>query len=542
MKRSDPGGFWLLLIGLLVLAPSIWLESSLTGGDEHRVSFRTALETQQADQWLVPTYESEPRLRKPPLFYWVLTATSKIFGPSLFHLRFWGVLCGALLAVFTARWGFRQFSADPVLTFVIVISCLGMATESRRAMLDIPMTLFLLLSLERWSQSLKKGHGRDAIVAGVYLAIAALIKPPALYFAATGMLTMAVLQTRESGVSLAMKRIAGFVLFLISFSILFLPWWAYVQSAYPELLQERLAEQVNRREFSLFHPESVPSLLGGWLGLAAPWSLALIFAVFKFLRRPQEGSPYPERWLVVWLLISTIPFLFMKTFERYLIPLLPAFAILISTYLDSLDRRILKQHLLVAATITAIPALFVGAFVGWFAMPMLTVLTVLILLILWRFSAQGDAVNSALSTALCWSFCLGILLPTIGIGEGPPLSAEIRSSPIYQVGERHLPMLDVHVGRPIPDLSNDQKSLSQLPEETCYLIIAEADLAGLKQHLTQLSREYEILQRFGVFRSRKIFTRFSRSDATEEDWQNAFASRSLEGLKKPCMVIEVKPL
>ena len=302
MKRSDPGGFWLLLIGLLVLAPSIWLESSLTGGDEHRISFRTALETQQAEQWLVPTYEGEPRLRKPPLFYWVLTATSETLGPTLFHFRFWGVLCGALLAVFTARWGFRQFSADPVLTFVIVISCLGLATESRRAMLDIPMTLFLLLSLERWGQCMKQGHGRDALAAGAFLAIAALIKPPALYFAGTGMLTMAVLQARKSGISLAMRRIGGFALFLISFSILFLPWWVYVQSAYPELLRERLVEQVNSRELSFFHPESVPSLLGGWLGLVAPWSFALIFATIKILRRRPEGNAYPERWLVVWLM------------------------------------------------------------------------------------------------------------------------------------------------------------------------------------------------------------------------------------------------
>jgi len=336
MKRSDPGGFWLLLLGLLVLLPSIWKETSITGGDEHRISFRTALETRDADQWLIPTYEGEPRLRKPPLLYWVLTATAEFLGPSLFNFRIWGVLCGALLAIFTARWGQRLFSADPVLTFVILISCLGLATESRRAMLDIPMALFLVLALERWGNCMKDARGRDAVFAGLYLAIAALIKPTAIYFFAAAIPVMAWLQPREKGLVLAAKRLSGLPLMLATFCLLFLPWWLYVYSIYPDLLQSRLDEQVQNREISFLRWDSIPPLIGGWLGLVAPWSFALIFAVLRFLRRPEEGTNPPERWLAVWVVIASVPFLFMKTFERYLIPLLPAFAILISTYLDSL--------------------------------------------------------------------------------------------------------------------------------------------------------------------------------------------------------------
>ncbi len=541
MARSDPGGFWLLLIGLMVLVPSIWLESSLTGGDEHRISFRTALETMQADQWLVPTYEGEPRLRKPPLFYWVLTATADLFGPSLFNLRIWGVLCGAILALLAARWGYQVCSADPLLTFVILISSLGLATESRRAMLDIPMTLFLILSLERWGQCLAKGRARDAVVAGFFLAIAGLIKPAALYFFATAMVAMAFFHHRENERTPISKRIIGFALFLISFCALFLPWWAYVQSAYPELLQHRLEEQVERREFSFFKIESIPSLIGGWLGLIAPWSIVLLFSTLHYLRRPAEGLIRPERWLAIWLIIASVPFLFMKTFERYLIPLLPIFAILVSAYLDSVRASALRRHLMVAAILTTIPAIAVGVLVGWFFVPALAAFVLLALILVWRYAWMSDAINTALAVALTWATCLGLLLPSIGIGEGPKLAEEILKSPIYQVSGRHLPLLDVQVGQPVSDLSLDRESLGELPSETSYLIVAESDLKSLQEILSGLPRDSEILHRFGVFRSRKVFTRFSRSDATAEDWRQAVESRSLEGLKKPCVIIEVKP-
>ena len=540
MKRSDPGGFWLLLLGLLVLLPSIWNETSITGGDEHRISFRTALETRDADQWLIPTYEGEPRLRKPPLFYWVLTATAEFLGPSLFNFRIWGVLCGALLAIFTARWGQRLFSADPVLTFVILISCLGLATESRRAMLDIPMALFLVLALERWGNCMKEARGRDAVFAGAFLAIAALIKPTAIYFFAAAIPVMAWLQPREKGLVLAAKRLSGLPLMLGAFCLLFLPWWLYVYSIYPDLLQSRIEEQVQNRELSILRWDSIPPLIGGWLGLAAPWSFALIFAVLRFLRRPEEGSAPPERWLAVWLVIASIPFLFMKTFERYLIPLLPAFAILISTYLDSLKPIPLRRHLLGAAFIVALPALFVMLFTYFFTAPTVSLLTLGILFILFRMALQTDTVNTALSIALTWSFCLGVLIPTVGIGEGPRLSPEILNGSLYQVGEQHVPLLDVQAQRPIPKIAGDSDSLRELPDNTCYLILAQADQEEVERSLKSISRESERVGNFGVFRSRKVFSRFYRRDYTEEHLKEALMRESLNPLRKPCVVIEVK--
>ena len=68
MGQQEPGGFLLLLLGLAILSPSIWLDSSLTGGDEYNITFQTTLETVDSEDWTVPTLGGEPRLRKPPLY------------------------------------------------------------------------------------------------------------------------------------------------------------------------------------------------------------------------------------------------------------------------------------------------------------------------------------------------------------------------------------------------------------------------------------------------------------------------------------------
>ena len=541
MNREDPGGFWLLLVALAALIPSIWLESSLTGGDEHRISFRTALETADSEDWTIPTYNGEPRLRKPPLYYWALAATTEWFGATPFSLRIWGVLCGALLAVLVARWGQRICGADPLLTFLIMLSTIGLATESRRAMLDIPMTLFLLISMKQIYEWKQTGQLAPIIKGAAFLAIASLIKPTAPYFAATGIATLFIFQRQEDDPRPGfMRMIQGALLGVVVFLAIFLPWWLHALSEHRELLLSRLDEQVERREFSGIKTESIPSLLGGLFGLIAPWSIAALAALFHFLKKPGEGLLRPERWLVVWIILSAIPFLFMKTFERYLIPILPAMAILVSSYLDSVSMNKRQGQLLISAFLISLPAVVLGFVVGWFFAPWMGVMTALVLFWLWRVARQADAINTALTITIVNAILLGLLLPALGIGANPDLPRDVTSKTILQVGSQHLPLLDLRLQSPVPVISIASLGNS-IPSEKCYLVISQADLPDVMATLKNTQRDGKIYSTFGVLRSRKTFTRFARPGSTREDWIQAFEARSLEQLKSPCVLLEVAP-
>ena len=82
-------------LGILLLLPSIWSETSVTGMDEYWLSFRTPMEMRERGDWLTPWVNGEPRLQKPPLIYWAILLNYKLFGVSLVSARIWGVLAGA---------------------------------------------------------------------------------------------------------------------------------------------------------------------------------------------------------------------------------------------------------------------------------------------------------------------------------------------------------------------------------------------------------------------------------------------------------------
>ena len=58
-------------VGILLLVPCIWSETSVTGQDEYWLSLRTPIETLERGTWFTPWVNGEPRLRKPSLLYFL---------------------------------------------------------------------------------------------------------------------------------------------------------------------------------------------------------------------------------------------------------------------------------------------------------------------------------------------------------------------------------------------------------------------------------------------------------------------------------------
>jgi 4-amino-4-deoxy-L-arabinose transferase-like glycosyltransferase len=522
------------MLGLAVLLPSVWLDTSLTGSDEYNITFPTTLETTISDDWTIPTLAGEPRLRKPPLYYWLLATSNSLFGSSPLALRFWGVLAGTLLAIFTAMLGQRCCGANPTLTFVILISTIGLATESRRAMLDIPMAFLVICSIERivcWKSS---GGVKKAAFSGGLLGLAMLIKPTAILFGFTGLISLLLFGPKRS----PSARLVDLVFFALGFLLLAAPWWLLVADRYPELLQQRWQEQIAHRELSWIHIEAIPSLLGGVLGLIVPWSFIAIAALFSFLKKKSAGLETPERWLAIWVILSIVPFLFIKTFERYLIPILPVMAILVSSYLETLGHGARKKHLLIATFLIGIPCLFIAGFVGWFhcslhAAYLVTGAWVIMLLV----SLSGSAISSALAGAGLLSLVMGVALPSIGIGALPRFPDACKNTNLTMVGSQIFPTLPLRQGKLIPTLPVDPELLaSSLPPEKTTLIVRDKNIQGLTQALEISAREARKVATFGAFQSRKTFVRFPRPDVTDKDWKTAIQNRSLDSLRIPCSI------
>ena len=77
----------LFVLAVLVLCLGIWEPTGLTGKDEFYLGLRTPLEMLHDDHWLVPFLDGVPRIKKPPLLYWLGRASYELFGASLVSAR-----------------------------------------------------------------------------------------------------------------------------------------------------------------------------------------------------------------------------------------------------------------------------------------------------------------------------------------------------------------------------------------------------------------------------------------------------------------------
>ena len=185
----------LFVLAVLVLCLGIWEATGLTGKDEFYLGLRTPLEMLHDDHWLVPFLDGVPRIKKPPLLYWLGRASYELFGASLVSARMLVVLFGGLLVVATAAIG-RRLSGERTtgtVAALILLGMLGLATESRRFMLDIPVaalsaSAFWLLLI--WSE-----RPRWPWLSGASLLLAAafLIKGPiAVIVCGSGLLALLI--------------------------------------------------------------------------------------------------------------------------------------------------------------------------------------------------------------------------------------------------------------------------------------------------------------------------------------------------------------
>jgi 4-amino-4-deoxy-L-arabinose transferase-like glycosyltransferase len=96
------------LLWLCVLAALIDLRAfGLTDLDEGFYA-SVAWEMRQSGDWRTPTFMNQPWFEKPPLLYWLMTLSMRVFGENEFALRLPSALFYALTILLLAWWGNRR--------------------------------------------------------------------------------------------------------------------------------------------------------------------------------------------------------------------------------------------------------------------------------------------------------------------------------------------------------------------------------------------------------------------------------------------------
>jgi 4-amino-4-deoxy-L-arabinose transferase-like glycosyltransferase len=331
-------------IKTLLLILSIALPAFLLGlGDRPLYKIQevrmaeTSREMLVSGDWIVPRYNGELRLEKPPLPYWVTATSYAIGGINLTATRLPAAVFGLLTLV--AVWAFTKralgIAAATNAALVLASSFISLR-YFRSGEADAILLLFVSLAALLGFELTRHAESGKRWLFALMLGLGFLTKGPAAF--AMPMLALATLMILES----RSWRIGGKLASLFSLSSLLLMlaiaagWYVLIFLKLPDAAAQIIGRQVDDTYISGSHPKPIWWYFAHFFEFFAPWSLLIIPAAW-LTRKEMHSSTLPPFVLFAWAWFGATLLLLTATVNKqmqYALLLAPPFAILAGHYLD----------------------------------------------------------------------------------------------------------------------------------------------------------------------------------------------------------------
>ena len=294
--------------------------------------------------FLAPHFNFAPRVQKPPLTYWIIAASYKIFGIGEFAVRLPGAFAGLGIILFSYGIGRRLFTPRAALMAALITGTTArIFILARRLPIDIFLLFFLmglLYFLVRAVQTRKKNAW---IPVYLFAALGFLTKGPVAVFIPAAAFILWALAARRLRIA-DFHFLPGSLLFLA----VVLPWYLliYLRHGWTYIAPFFLKDNLGRFASESFGPSRG---LFYYFGVGAsdffPWSVLALCAGIVLWRcrkteRPLKSLEYglPIFWCgLIFVFFS----LSRNKQEYYIAPMYPVAAILIAGVLDGMfEKRI----------------------------------------------------------------------------------------------------------------------------------------------------------------------------------------------------------
>ncbi len=520
----------LFFLTLVVLLPGIGELTGLTGKDEFFLGLRTPMEMIEGDHWLVPFLDGAPRIRKPPLLYWIGRVSYETFGISLVSARFVAVLFAALLVLSTAAVA-RRLSGRPesgLIAGAVLLGCLGLATEGRRFMLDIPVAALSTAAfacLLIWMDLGKKW----ALTATILLLAAAFLTKGPIALLVCGGGVLAVLASGRWPWREALRHWLPLLSHAVLFAALAFPWFFLVRHLYPEAAQLVFADEIESRQLLSFSP----GIVLGLLNIALPWVVVFALAAWQARR-----GDLPTRTALLWFLATFLPFAFLRSFDRYLIGSLVPLAILVALALPTLRARWpfrtgLILALLLGAGIAGLTFWFRLGGWYWALLP-----AAYFIWAWWPPRAPGHLLAAP---AIYWTALLAGVFPALGVNAVPEAVQALGKTREVALFDGPQPaMLAIASQRALRHYGQlDKHDLAELHALNALVFLEARDVPRLQHAAASAGLQLREAGRYTTLASHGSGLRFARVGATAADWREAFATRDLAPLKTTVVWFEL---
>jgi len=290
----------------------------------------------QSHQWLVPTYEGKAFLDRPAPYFWVLAASSILFGDHEFAYRLPNLLFGMGTVVMTGFLAARRFgSLVGAATSVCLMTMTSLIAMSMTVGHDTPLLFFTMASIVVWdignaARISNRWPARVLMVSLLAMSLGAGVLSKGLLglvLPGIGILALSFVSTQRRGlVDLALATLIAGVLGAC--------WYLAVERASPGYLKYFFFDRHvlgfftstqrhgNQSRFIYF----ATLLVGG-----APWVFLFLAPLKQFVRDRSRWTYLLKRPLapiVIWsTAIFLLFFLARSVSPTYLLPLFPPLSI-----------------------------------------------------------------------------------------------------------------------------------------------------------------------------------------------------------------------
>jgi len=320
----------------------------LVGPDEPRYAW-VAREMAETGDLVTPMLFGKPWFEKPVLYYWAAAKTFKLFGVSEASARFPSAF-SALLATLAMAWlAWKLYGREPARWLLLLLPLtVGMIGFSHAAATDMlfsgtlaiaMVTVAVILGLTRNGNSpiLPRTPWLALVLFGFFLGLAVLAKGPAAIILSGGTVFVWAAFTKRWRDSFRCLHPAA----ILSFSLTALPWYILCARRNPDFLRVFIVEHNFQRfltpEFQHMQPFwfYVPIILIAIF----PWTILLLAGVLKVSKISRFGTSNHAKlvFFLSWALLTLAFFSISKSkLPGYILPALPAIAMLISHYTTQL--------------------------------------------------------------------------------------------------------------------------------------------------------------------------------------------------------------
>ena len=316
----------------------------LTDGDSAFYA-KIAKNIVETGDWITMHYgDASTIIDKPPLVMWLTAASFKLFGVNEIAVNFWHSLCALLIVLFTYKLAKEIFdSKTAFLSSLVLATSAQFFYQARAPLQDIPLTLFILLSIYAYLLFEKRSNIGYFYLSSVFVSLAVLTKGPVGFVLPAITLLAYLIICKHK-----LPKILHIILAALLFLVITLPWFII---EYKILGQKFIDIFIGHNLGRYFMPiDTVGNETAKYSGIKPQYDFYSYFIQLLIVAIPWSGFIYPAIYHNIKKKVNPLPTIFALAvliffslslnykISRYILPAFPALSIVIGKMIsDAFD-------------------------------------------------------------------------------------------------------------------------------------------------------------------------------------------------------------